>query len=248
MTRNGSHQAAAGPRPTLLSTHGIPQEHDSWSTIVGVVGDVHNLSLTEDPMGSVYYAIQPGEGVDKEFMMRSMAHAVKTSVPPTSIMPAIRRAVSQMDSGLPLFGAETMEDRTRDARAQMAFTMLMLAIASGVGLVLGVVGLYGVVSYATSQRTREIGVRLALGAEPFVVRGMIVRQGLAVIAIGLGIGLIGVYALSRFMEALLFQVNANDPITFAVVAGVLAAVSVFATWLPAARAAGTDPVRALRWE
>ena len=124
----------------------------------------------------------------------------------------------------------------------------MLAIASGVGLVLGVVGLYGVVSYATSQRTREIGVRLALGAEPFVVRGMIVRQGLAVIAIGLGIGLIGVYALSRFMEALLFQVNANDPITFAVVAGVLAAVSVFATWLPAARAAGTDPVRALRWE
>jgi ABC-type antimicrobial peptide transport system permease subunit len=130
----------------------------------------------------------------------------------------------------------------------MAFTMLMLAIASGVGLVLGVVGLYGVVSYATSQRTREIGVRLALGAEPFVVRGMIVRQGLAVIAIGLGIGLIGVYALSRFMEALLFQVNANDPITFAVVAGVLAAVSVFATWLPAARAAGTDPVRALRWE
>ena len=180
--------------------------------------------------------------------MRSMAHAVKTSVPPTSIMPAIRRAVSQMDSGLPLFGAETMEDRTRDARAQMAFTMLMLAIASGVGLVLGVVGLYGVVSYATSQRTREIGVRLALGAEPFVVRGMIVRQGLAVIAIGLGIGLIGAYALSRFMEALLFQVNANDPITFAVVAGVLAAVSVFATWLPAARAAGTDPVRALRWE
>ena len=180
--------------------------------------------------------------------MRSMAYAVKTSVPPTSIMPAIRRAVSQMDSGLPLFGVQTMENRTRDARAQMAFTMLMLAIASAVGLILGVVGLYGVVSYATSQRTREIGVRLALGAEPGAVRGMILRQGMAVIGLGLVLGLVGAYLLSRFMEALLFEVDANDPVTFAVVAGVLAAVSVLATWLPAARAAGTDPVRALRWE
>ena len=228
--------------------HGTPQDHDSWSTIVGVVGDVHNMSLTEDPMGAVYYAIQPGEGVDKEFMMRSMAYAVKTSVPPTSIMPAIRSAVSLMDSGLPLFGVQTMEDRTRDARAQMAFTMLMLAIASAVGLTLGVVGLYGVVSYATSQRTREIGVRLALGAEPGAVRGMILRQAMAVIGLGLALGLVGAYSLSRFMEALLFEVDANDPITFLGVAGVLAAVSVFATWLPAARAAGMDPVRALRWE
>ncbi len=141
-----------------------------------------------------------------------------------------------------------MEDRTRDARAQMAFTMLMLAIASAVGLALGVVGLYGVVSYVTSQRTREIGVRLALGAEAGAVRAMILRQGMAMIALGLVVGLIGAYALSRFMEALLFQVNAKDPITFATVAAILAAVSTFAIWLPAARAANTDPVRALRWE
>ncbi len=141
-----------------------------------------------------------------------------------------------------------MEDRTLDSRAHMAFTMLMLAIASAVGLALGVVGLYGVVSYVTSQRTREIGVRLALGAEPGAVRAMIVRQGMAVIALGLVVGLIGAYALSRFMEGLLFQVNAKDPITFAIVTAILAAVSIFATWLPAARAAGTDPVRALRWE
>ncbi len=117
-----------------------------------------------------------------------------------------------------------------------------------IGLALGVVGLYGVVSYVTSQRTREIGVRLALGAEAGAVRAMILRQGMSVIALGLVVGLIGAYALSRFMEALLFQVNAKDPVTFIVVAGVLATVSVFATWLPAARAAGTDPVRALRWE
>ena len=141
-----------------------------------------------------------------------------------------------------------MEDRTRDSRAHMAFTMLMLAIASAVGLALGVVGLYGVVSYVTSQRTREIGVRLALGAEPGAVRAMILRQGMATIALGLVVGLVGAYALSRFMEALLFQVNAKDPVTFAIVAAILAAVSIFATWLPAARAAGTDPVRALRWE
>ena len=228
--------------------HGIPQSYNEWSTIVGVVGDVHNVSLTEDPMGAVYYAILPGEGVDMEWLTPRMSYAVKTSVPPTSIMPAIRRALSELDSSLPLSGVQTMEDRTRDARAQMAFTMLMLAIASAVGLALGVVGLYGVVSYVTSQRTREIGVRLALGAEAGAVRAMILRQGMAVIALGLVVGLIGAYALSRFMEALLFQVNAKDPITFAIVTAILAAVSIFATWLPAARAAGTDPVRALRWE
>ena len=199
-------------------------------------------------MGAVYYAILQGEGVAMEWLVPTMSYAVKTAVPPTSIVPAIRRALSELDASLPLSGVQTMEDRTRDSRAQMAFTMLMLAIASGVGLALGVVGLYGVVSYVTSQRTREIGVRLALDAEPGAVRAMIVRQGMSVIALGLMVGLIGAYALSRFMEGLLFQVNAKDPITFAIVAAILAAVSIFATWLPAARAAGTDPVRALRWE
>jgi len=121
----------------------------------------------------------------------------------------------------------------------------MLSIAAGVGLLLGAIGLYGVISYVTAQRTREIGVRLALGAETDSVRGMIVRQGMGVTAVGLAVGLVAAFALSRFMGALLFQVNANDPLTFAAVAGVLVLVSLVATWIPATRAAGMDPVRAL---
>jgi ABC-type antimicrobial peptide transport system permease subunit len=127
----------------------------------------------------------------------------------------------------------------------MAFTMLMLAIAAGVGLLLGAIGLYGVVSYVTAQRTQEIGVRIALGAEAGTVRGMILRQGMVVTGAGLAVGLMGAYALSRFMGALLFQVDADDPITFGSVALVLLLVSLTATWIPASRAATTDPVRAL---
>jgi predicted permease len=226
---------------------GIPLDHDPWSRIVGVVGDVHNATLTDEPMGAIYYPLVQGEGVDRTYLSQSMGYAVKTSVPPTSVVSAIRQGLGEMDATIPLANVRTMEDRTRDAQAPMAFTMLMLAIAAGVGLMLGAVGLYGVVSYVTAQRTQEIGVRLALGAESGSVRSMIVRQGMLVTAGGLAVGLVGAYALSRFMGALLFQVDADDPVTFASVAVVLLLVSLVATWIPAARAAGTDPVRALRW-
>jgi predicted permease len=227
---------------------GIPNDHDPWSRVVGVVGDVHNATLVDDPMGTIYYPLVPGEGVRRTYLSQSMGYAVKTSVPPTSIVPAIRRELGLVDPTLPLANVRTMEDRIRNARAPMAFTMLMLAIAAGVGLLLGAIGLYGVVSYVTTQRTREIGVRLALGAESGAVRGMIVRQGLGVTVAGLTVGLAGAYALSRFMGSLLFQVDANDPLTFASVSAVLLLVSLTATWVPASRAAGTDPVRALRWD
>jgi len=225
---------------------GIPLEHDPWSQVVGVVGDVHNATLTDEPMGAIYYPLIQGEGVERTYLTQSMGYTVKTSVPPTSIVSAIRSELREMDPTIPLANVRTMEDRTRDARAPMAFTMLMLAIAAGVGLLLGAVGLYGVVSYVTTQRTQEIGVRLALGAEAGVVRGMIVRQGMAVTAAGLVVGLLGAYALSRFMGALLFQVDPDDPTTFGSVSVVLLLVSLAATWIPAARAAGTDPVSALR--
>ena len=227
---------------------GVPPDHDPWSRVVGVVGDVHNVSLTDEPMGAVYYPLIPGEGVNRTYLTQSMGYTVKTTVPPTSIVAAIRHELGQMDTTIPMARVRTMEDRTRDAGAPMAFTMLMLAIAAGVGLLLGAVGLFGVVSYVTSQRTREIGVRMALGAEKGAVRGMILRQGMTVTLAGLGVGLVGAYATSRFMGALLFQVDANDPLTFLSVAGVLLLVSLAATWIPASRAAGTDPVRALRWD
>ena len=227
---------------------GIPAEHDEWSTIVGVVRDVHNATLTDEPMAVVYYPLVQAEGVNRSWLTGNMGYTLKTSVPPTSIVPAMRQVLAQMDARLPLANVRTMEDRVRDARAPMAFTMLMLALAAGVGLLLGAIGLYGVISYVTAQRTKEIGVRLALGAEAGAVRGMIVRQGMAVTMVGLLAGLAGAYGLSRFMEALLFQIHANDPLTFGGVTITLLFVGLAATWIPAAKAAGADPVSALRSE
>ena len=130
----------------------------------------------------------------------------------------------------------------------MSFTMVMLATAAGVALILGLVGIYGVISYVVSQRTREIGVRMALGASAPVVRGMVVRQGAALAGIGVVLGLIASAGLSRVMGSLLFGVSAKDPVTYVGVAGALALVAVLASWLPARRAAGVDPAIALRNE
>ncbi len=228
---------------------GIPGAVDPWSDVVGVVGDVRNVALTQSPVGAVYFPLISHEGIfSRTWLTRSMTYALKTAVPPTSLLPAVRRAIGEMDAHLPIANARTMDDVVRVGQAQMGFTMLLLGIAAGVGLLMGSVGLYGVISYVTAQRTREIGVRMALGAEQADVSGMILRQGLTVTAVGLGVGLAGAFGLSRFMASMLFQVDATDPLTFGVVAILLLVVSMLATWISARRAAGTNPMDVLRWE
>ena len=128
----------------------------------------------------------------------------------------------------------------------MAFTMLLLSLAAGMGLMLGAIGIYGVISYLTSMRTREIGVRIALGAQPSSVQAMVLRQGAVVSLMGVGLGLVGAAGLTRFLSALLFEVSATDPLTYASVAALLFTVSMIATYLPARRAAATAPLEALR--
>jgi ABC-type antimicrobial peptide transport system permease subunit len=132
--------------------------------------------------------------------------------------------------------------------AQMSFTMTLVALAAGIALVLGAVGLYGVISYIVSQRTAEIGVRMALGAQPHDVRSMVLRQGLAVVLAGIVVGVIIAAGTTRVLSSLLFEVSPRDPATFAVVTAILLVVSVVAIYLPARRAAGIDPIRALREE
>jgi ABC-type antimicrobial peptide transport system permease subunit len=142
----------------------------------------------------------------------------------------------------------TMDEVISASMVRMAFTVTLLIISAAVALVLGLVGLYGVISYIVSQRTPEIGVRLALGAQPGHVRWMVLRQGLGVALVGVGVGL-GVAALStRVMGSLLFEVSAHDPVTFGAAALALAAVSALATYLPARRAAAIDPLEAIRTE
>ncbi len=132
--------------------------------------------------------------------------------------------------------------------AQTSFAMVMLAIAAAVALALGLVGIYGVISYVVSQRTREIGVRMALGADRRDVSRMVLRQGMILAGIGVAIGLLAAVGLTRLMSSLLYGVEATDPVTFGVVAGLLTAVALVASYLPALRASRTDPLEALRFE
>jgi len=219
-------------------------ENFAWLPVVGVVDDVRSLGLDMDIRPIIYYAMSgPGDNYQT-----SMSLIARTTAAPTSLAPAIRDAVWSLDPNVPITGIETMERVLRDATSRAGFTMLMLGIAAGVALLLGAVGLYGVISYGVTQRRQEIGVRMALGAPAGRVRGMVVKQGATVAGIGLGVGFAAALGLTRLMEALLFEVSPTDPPTFGVVLALLFVVSIFASWIPARRAAAVDPAIALRAE
>jgi ABC-type antimicrobial peptide transport system permease subunit len=173
---------------------------------------------------------------------------VKGSGDPTALLPAIRQAIWAQNPNLPIADIMTMERVVSDSMARTSFAMVLLGIAALVALLLGTVGIYGVISYVVSQRTRELGIRLALGAEERVISEMVLRQGVRLAGMGIGLGLLGAFGLTRLMEALLFGVSTTDPVTFLLVPVALGSVALLASWLPARRAARTDPVEALRAE
>ncbi len=160
----------------------------------------------------------------------------------------VRQAVWSVNPSLPVASLETMQNVYDRSMARTSFTLVMLAIAGAMALVLGVIGLYGVIAYAVSQRRREIGIRLALGAEPAELKTMFVRHGLLLAAIGTVLGLAAAAALMGLMKSLLFGISPLDPVTYAAVPIVLIAAAVLASYLPARRAAAVDPVEALRAE
>jgi ABC-type antimicrobial peptide transport system permease subunit len=165
-----------------------------------------------------------------------------------SFLNQVRQAVWGVNASLPVASVRTMQDIYNRKLAPTSFTLVMLAIAGAMALLLGIVGIYGVISYAVSRRTREIGIRLALGAEPGAVRAMVVRQGLMLAAIGVAIGLITASGLMQLMKSLLFGISPLDPPTYVAVPVVLALAAVLASYLPARRAAAVDPVEALKAE
>ena len=160
----------------------------------------------------------------------------------------LEQAVWSVDRNLPLANVQTLEEIQARSMAQTSFALVMLGIAASVALLIGVVGIYGVIAYATTQRTREIGVRMALGAQIGDVRKMFLRHGLSLTAIGIALGIGVAVVVTRVMSAFLFGVGPMDPMTYAVVSGVLAAVALLATYLPARRASRVDPIVALRAE
>ena len=180
---------------------------------------------------------------------RSVAIVLRTPrAGSTGLLQEVRQAVWSVNPNLPLANVKTLQAIYDRSLARTSFTLVMLAIAGGMALLLGVVGIYGVISYSVSQRTREIGIRLALGAPLQEVTGMFVRHGLILSAIGTACGLTAAFALTRLMKSLLFDVSPVDPLTYVAVSAVLVLAAALASYLPARKATTVDPAEALRAE
>jgi predicted permease len=228
---------------------GVTDSHASWCTVVGVVGSVRENGLNEDPVATVYYAQQPQEDFNKELTTsRSFTLVVRTTGEPQALARPVRDAIWSIDPNLPLSQVRTMEEVAERSMVQTTFTMFLLVTAALVALVLGSVGIYAVISYVVSQRTREIGVRMALGAGRNDISRMVLKEGLGLALTGIVVGLIGAFAVTRLMKALLFEVSPADPLTFAAVPALLATIALFASWVPAQRAASVAPLEAIRSE
>jgi len=224
-----------------------------WLTIVGVAANTPTTTLAElTPQAQLYMpmSIAGGPDIAAERLIgpsvATMSYLVRSRVPAEELTAAARDAVGAVDPNLALARIRTLQQALDQSAAQMAFTMTLIAIAAAVALLLGIVGIYGVVSYVVSQRTNEIGVRLALGAEPRRVSAMIVRQSGAVVLAGMLIGLVAALASSRVLATLLYGVSPRDPVVFAMTMVLLFTVAIAASWFPARRAARISPLEALR--
>ncbi|HSC28905.1 MAG TPA: FtsX-like permease family protein, partial [Vicinamibacterales bacterium] len=221
---------------------GSPDRERSWTTIVGVVRDFRNSGATRPVRPEIYIPVRQQLVWNQLFML------VRSDMPSSSAVPAVRQAVASLDPEQPIYAIQTLEEAIALASFQQRISAMLLGIFAAVALVLAAVGVYGVMSYAVSARTREIGVRLAIGARPRSVVWLVLRQVLTLSAIGVGIGIGVLLAAGRGLETLLYGVSAADPLTIVAVALSLTAVAVFAAWGPAARAGRVDPIEALRYE
>ncbi|HYY99141.1 MAG TPA: ABC transporter permease, partial [Pyrinomonadaceae bacterium] len=212
-----------------------------WLTVVGVVGNVKQYALDTDSRVTFYtpHAQSPSG---------TMYVVARTSVDPAGLAPAAAKEARALDPNVPVFDVKTMGQRLSDSLARRRFAMTALGLFALVAMALAAVGIYGVMSYSVAQRTREIGVRVALGAQGRDVLGLVVRQGMLLAALGIALGLVGAAGVTRVMGSLLFGVGATDPLTFASIALLLAAAALLACYVPARRATKVDPMVALRYE
>jgi predicted permease len=226
----------------------------AWHTIVGVAGDVRGVALEEPPDETIYLPLvaapgpaRAGGAGEARWSPLDMAFVVRAPGAPR-LATRVEASLRALDPAVPVYRVRPMTEVVAQASARTSFTLLLLGIASAVALALGAVGIYGVIAYAVSLRTREIAVRLALGAEPARVRRMVSRQAVVVAVAGIVVGLAGALLMTRFMATLLFGVSPTDPAALGGAAALLLAVALAASWLPARRAAGVDPAQALRAE
>jgi hypothetical protein len=240
----GSPEAALGRR--IRGTQG-----GALREIVGVVEDVRSRGLESEPPATVYWPATMADFFINVplFVQRGVAFAVRSPLAGTpGLASQIEQAVWSVNPGMPIASVRTMQDFYDRSLGRTSFTLVMLVAAAGTALVLGVVGLYGVLSYVVSTRRREIAIRFALGASTGDVQARIVRQGVVLAVIGVAIGLAAAVGVTRLMTSLLYEVQAVDPLTYAAVAAGLVVVAALASYLPARRASAVDPAESLAAE
>jgi predicted permease len=234
-----------------LSTGYAPGD---WREIVGVVGDVLDDGLTQDPVDIVYWPMAmdrywPETRGDAPFITRNQTYVIRSQrVGTPGFLQELRDLVQGSYPDRPLGSLRTIESIQRESMTRVSFTLVMLGIAAGVALLLGAIGIYGVISYTVGQRTQELGLRVAMGAEPEAVARMVLKQGLLLAGVGVAVGVGAASGLTRLMGALLHGVNPVDPLTFGLVSLGLVLAALAATYLPARKAARVDPMVALRAE
>ena len=224
--------------------------NDDWREIIGVVGNVYDNGVSQPAPTTIFWPVLMDrfEG-QKEYVARDVAFAIRTSrAGSESLMKDVREAVWSVNPNLPLSSVNTVDFFYKKSIARTSFTLIMLGVAGSMALLLGVVGIYGVIAYSVSQRTREIGIRMALGAQTQALTSMFVRHGLRLTAIGVVFGVIAAMAVMRLMSTLLFNVSPVDPVTYLVVCAGLIVPAWLASYLPSRRVASVDPVEALRGE
>jgi hypothetical protein len=223
---------------------------DDWREVIGVVADVHDDGIDRTPPTIVYWPVWCRNfQATPDLVIRSVAYVIRTPKAGSDIFRTeLEHAVARVNPMLPLAEVKSLESVYERSLARTSFTLVLLAIAGSMALLLGMVGIYGVIAYSIAQRRREIGIRLALGAALNDVTGLFVRHGLTMSGIGAFCGLIAAVALTRFMKSILFGVSPADPLTYTAAVGCLILAAVFGSWLPARRAARVDPVQALRAE
>jgi len=223
---------------------------DDWREIVGIVGDVHDNGVSAKPPTSVYWPLLQAHFESEDISVRRSVAFILRSPRAGSegLLKNVRETVWSVNANLSLADVHTLDYYYGKSLARTSFTLIMLGVAGAMALLLGVVGIYGVIAYSVSQRTREIGVRMALGAQRPTVTKMFVRQGLLLTGFGVAAGLVAAVLVMRLMSSLLFKVNPTDPITYAAVSVGLVATAWLASYVPSRRAATVDPVEALRAE
>jgi predicted permease len=217
-----------------------------WHTIIGVVGSVRDTSLAGSLVRAVYFPqTVSGDSMNGQ-LNRTMAVVARTSGDVAGTTRAIQRLIREMDPTLPTFGVRSMRATVDASMALLSFTMVVLGVAAAVTLVLGMIGLYGVIAYVVALRTRELGVRIALGAQPRAVAAMVATQGLTLCGIGVAFGLLLVLIGGQLLRNLLFGVAPTDPLTLGATMALLGSFAFLASWIPARRAAQVNPAEALR--